>query len=109
MYLLTLALIAVLASPLRSYTAANRGETLFQFGMSGIVGWQNAATKRPAPRQPAWISALKGAKRESPERPGILRVHAEIRLHVFVVARRRVVHVHREWGAVRIILDDVPV
>src|SRR6266404_830111 len=35
MYLLTLPLIAVLASPNTSYTALNRGDTLFQFGWLG--------------------------------------------------------------------------
>src|SRR5258706_13564485 len=52
MYLLTLVLSAVRAFPNRSYTAANRGEMLFQFGMFGIFGSQNAPTKRPAALHP---------------------------------------------------------
>src|SRR3989442_1028000 len=59
MYLLTLPLTAVFESPNRSYTALNRGDTLFQFGMSGILSRQNAPTNRPAARHPPWISALK--------------------------------------------------
>src|SRR5205807_4448380 len=58
-YLLTLALSAVLESPNRSNTALNRGDTLFQFGMSGTSGWQKAPTNRPAPRHPPSIFALK--------------------------------------------------
>src|ERR1700694_5707761 len=48
LYLFTLPLIAVLASPVRSYAAPNRGARFFQFGIFGIAGNDRAGTKRPA-------------------------------------------------------------
>ena len=63
MYLLTLPLIAVLALPNRSYTAAKRGAMSVQFGWFGTSSRQNAGVNRPASRQPPRLVALKFSRR----------------------------------------------
>ena len=97
MYLLTLPLRAVLALPKRSYTAAMRGETLFQFGWSGDVV---AAERRHEAAGVAaaalalgveHVEADAGADGQPLQRPGVLRVDAQVVVDVLEVARRRVV------------------